>query len=293
MNDFLQVCSNGVAAGSEYALVAIGFALTYRVFRFFNLAYGVPLAIAPYGTYFLLIRGVPLAVSGACGVVAAIGSGLLIELMLFRRLRNSSCSPLGFLLASLGMLFAVQSLMSLCFGDSTLSIRTKEAQEGFRLLAIHITPVQVTAIILSIAIAAATWALVDYSHWGVILRAIGSDAELSTIMGVNRNKTGLSIAAIGALVAGTAGLVTGYDVGLVPSIGYHAVLGGVVAMIIGGCDSTLGPLAAGICLGAVENGAAWFLPTQWQNTTLYLVLVLILLLRPEGLTGQPRRSVAL
>jgi len=123
-----------------------------------------------------------------------------------------------------------------------------------------------------------------------MIRAIADDQALAEAMGVPIERSILLAFGIGSAIAGVAAVLVAYDTSFSPTMGFHALLFGVVAAIVGGIGSISGALLGGLLIGFAENFGVWRLPTQWQDTIVFVILVLFLVLRPEGFMGLPLRK---
>lgn len=282
---------NGLSAGSGYALIALGFGLIFQSTRFFNLNHGAVLTAAAY-LYFLLV--VPLMFPWPIALVTVIAAAAVLgcasELGVFRPLRKSRTSTAVPLIASLGLLIVVTNLISLLFGDETRSLNVDSVPEGFILLGAHITRTQIIMICTGLALSVSVWAFLKLTRLGKMIRAVSADNELSLIVGIDRDQIVLGIFALGSALAAVAGILIGYDTNLVPVMGFKAILIGVVAFIIGGTGSVLGALPGGLFVGLVQHLGILVLPTEWQDAIVYVLLILFLLVRPQGFLGERLRS---
>ncbi len=279
-----QIAANGIVAGCTYGLVALGFGLIFRVCGFFHLAHGAVYTVAAYTGYVLTRMmgwspwiGLPLA------LLAAMVLGVLIEIAVYRPMRRFGASPLTLLMASLGMMVAIQNVISLWAGDETKRLRSAEVREGFAVLGAHVTPIQLAIIGSSVVLTSLVVTWIHFTRTGRIVRAVASDAELARIVGLSSNEVSAIVFAIGSLLAGAAAILVAYDTDLSPLMGFKAVLMAVVAVIVGGVGSIRGSLCGGLLVGLVQHFGVWRLPTQWQDAMVFAVLIVFLVIRPNGI----------
>lgn len=282
-----QALANGFAAGSSFALVAIGFALIYWAAGFFHFAHGAIITVGAYAAYTFVtllgwspILGVPLAIS----VAMLVGAG--IEICAYRPLRRSGASSSILLLASLGLFVAVQNVLSVLFGDVTLTLRAGPAGEAFQILGARVTWVQLDTAVIATALALLVWVGVRFTRAGCMIRAVATDSDLARAVGIPTDLTFVAVLAVGSMLAGAAGILIAYDTGLTPMMGFNALLMGFVAAIVGGVQSIIGVFLAGLLVGGLRHLGVWKLPTQWQDAIVFAVLILFLLLRPQGIFGR-------
>lgn len=282
-----QLIVNGIIAAAIYALVGVGFGLIYNTGRFFHFAHG---AVYAWGAYFCYAANIfwkwPLWLAVIVGVVGAAILGSLIELAVYRPLRRRKGTPLVLLLASLGLFVVFQNLISMIFGDDTKTLRTGEVVEGLPLFGARITPVQITIIAVSAVLILTTWAFLQRSRHGIAIRAVANDPELALISGLDPDRYLLVVFFIGSALAGAGAILISFDTDMVPLMGFNALLMAVVAVIVGGLGSVPGIAIGALLVGLAQNLGVWKLPTQWQDTIVFAILLVFLLFRPQGFLGR-------
>jgi branched-chain amino acid transport system permease protein len=289
-----QLCLNAVAAAATIMLVAVGFSLIYSVAKFFNFAHAIVFTIAAYSAYLCLGgMGVPFGLSLLCGVVCATGLGCLIDALVFRRLRQGGASSLVMLLASLGVYIAVQNLVSLSAGDDIKMLDPTRAGTSVSIFGGRLATTQCIAIFVGAVLTTAVIALEHFSSLGRILRALACDHELAEAVGIRTNRSILLASAIGSALAAVAGILTALDVGMTPTMGMNALMAGVVAAIVGGIGKTAFVAGGALLLGFAQNFGVWKIGTEWQQAITFLILLVFLVLRPQGLWGKPLRKTAI
>ena len=135
-------------------------------------------------------------------------------------------------------------------------------------------------------LAMAMWAGLRLTAIGRMIRAVASDPELATVVGLPSDRAMLIAVAAGSAVAGLAGVLVGYEQNLSPMMGFSGLLVGIVAAIIGGAGSVGGTLLGGFLVGLAMHLGVWNLPTQWQQAIVFIVLIAFLLARPQGILGK-------
>jgi len=288
----MQTFADSVLNASWIMLVATGFALIYRCARFFHIAHGAVFTGAAY-FMFSLTHWLALPVSVAAPLAVVLGSllGCEMEICVFRPLRRQHASSLVGLLASLGVYIVVQSTLSTIFGDDTKTVRTAGVAEGLLLAGARITSVQIVTFLLSVVVVSSVAILLRTTRIGMLIRAVANDPELSVVHGVENDRTILLAFALGSALASLAGILVALDVDMTPSMGLNPILLAVVAVIIGGADSTVGIALASLLIGVARHGAVLCLGSEWQDATSFTLLLVVLLVRPRGLLGRPRQAV--
>lgn len=174
----MQLILNGILAGGEYAVIAIGFSLIYAATRFFHFAYGAVVMCGAYLAFALHQAGLPLPPAMALSVTLCAGLGAGMEAGIYRQLRRRQATPLVLLIASLGVFIMIQNTISLVFGDDTRTIRTGVVREGLEILGARIVPVQITIIATSLVLFIALSLLLSKTKLGRQIRAVASDRSL-------------------------------------------------------------------------------------------------------------------
>lgn len=286
----LQVVANATITAATYVIVGLSFALIYTTSRFFNFAHAGYIVLAPYLAYFLardLGAGWPLAFSA--GIIGGVLVAAALDALVFQRLIEGNAPPATPLLASLGLYVVIQAAISLAFGSASLSFGLGEGAI-YEVLGVRLTGVQMLILAAAIASATAVWLYLRYSIGGKLIRAVGDDRELVLIRGASPTKASIVATALGATLAGVVGCLNAADTGLTPTAGFQLLLGGVVAMVIGGIGSTFGLLLGAVLVAALEHGVQWWFSSAWERLILFGILLLFLLIRPAGILGQPSRA---
>jgi branched-chain amino acid transport system permease protein len=282
-----QLLLNGVIAGSIYSLVALGFALIYQTTRFFHFAHG---AVYTFGAYFAYLFFVQLgfdrwlAFPSACVVTMLLGVAL--EVGIYKPMRNRKATDLTLLIASLGLYIVLQNIISMVWGDDTKTMRTGEVVEGHAILGARITNIQIAIIATSVVLITLIALMLARTKFGKALRALANDPELARLSGINSDRYIMYAFAIGSFLAAVAAIMISFDTDMTPTMGFNALVMGVIAVIVGGIGSLPGAALGGLLIGLAQNLGVWQLPSKWQDTIAYVVLILFLLFRPYGILGK-------
>ncbi len=282
-----QLLLNGIIAGSIYSLIAIGFSLIYQTTRFFHFAHA---AVYTFGAYFAYLFYTQLGFNQviafplACICVACIS--IICEIMVYKPMRKRKATDLTLLLASLGLYTLLQNIISLIWGDDTKTMRTGEVVEGHEILGARITDIQIIIIISSILLIAVIALMLSQMKVGKTLRALANDPELARLSGINADRYILFAFAIGSFLAAVASIMISFDTDMTPTMGFNALMMAVVAVIVGGINSLPGAALGGLLIGLAQNLGVAFLPSKWQDTIVFVVLIIFLLFKPYGILGK-------
>ena len=283
MNIVPQLIINSIIAGSIYALVALGFNLIYGATKFFNLAHGAVATIGGYAVfYFLKTANVGVIPSVLIGVVIAGLVGYFIDKGVFQALRKRKATSMVFLVASLGVMTALQAIVAIIFSSQfqTLSTGSFKVYDIFGGV---ITQVQLIILVASILIMIGLALLLKFTRFGKSVQAVSDEEEIAKIVGINTNKVIGNVFFIGSAIAGFAGIMVGFDTGIEPTMGLSLLLKGVIASIVGGIGNVYGGVLGALLLGFVENFGIWKISGEWKDAIAFGLLLLFLLFRPQGI----------
>ncbi len=293
-----QQIINGLTLGAVYALIALGYSMVYGVLRLLNFAhgdvymigafigYGVMVALMPEGSPIIL----PAVIIALMLLAAMIGCGLLgvvIEQFAYRPLRNAP--RIAPLISALGVSFFIQNAVQLTL---TAEFRTYETAKlippalGFDVANARISATRVLVIVAALVLMVVLQYLVRYTRLGKARRAVSIDREAAAMMGVNVDHVILFTFFVGSALAGAAGVLTGVVFTRIwHFMGFTAGLKGFTAAVLGGIGSIPGAMLGGFILGLTETFAVAFISATYKDVVAFVVLVIVLLVRPQGLLG--------
>ena len=157
--------------------------------------------------------------------------------------------------------------------------------EGYQILSAVITPIQILLLSVSLILFVTLWFIVDSTKVGKAIRAVADDPIGASVSGIYPEKVILYAFGIGSALAGMAGVLISLETNIEPTMGLNAVLKGIIASIIGGIGSIPGAVLGSFFLGIVENLGIWKIQAGWKDTIAFSVLIVFLLLKPEGILG--------
>jgi branched-chain amino acid transport system permease protein len=278
---FVQQVVNGLISGGLYALLAIGLSLTFGVLGIINFAHGEIFAVGAYLAFFawsVLHLPPPLALALAVAGTAVLG--VLAERVVFRPLRFTD--PLNSMIAAIGLSFLLQNVLLQSGGAEPR--RLDPFLRGVLFLGPIALPMQHLAILVLSALLIAGIELYLARTWnGLALRASAQDLDTAALMGVTGDRlAAVTFAAASALAAG-AGVLVGSVFLIEPTMGTLAVVKGFVVVILGGVGNTAGVILGGLLLGVTESLTVAYVSTALRDIVSFAVLILALLVRPQGL----------
>ena len=290
MDTLLIHLLNALLYAAVLFLIAGGLSLIYGVMRIVNLAHGNLYAFGAYVAAWAVglgLQHVPTALLYlvlAAGAVAAAALGAVLEPTLLRPLYQRAEEYQ--LLITFGLLLILEDLMRLLWGPYPLSVSVLYEAMGSLRFGESIYPTyNVVVIAVGGVAAAALWAFVYRTQFGVVLRATSQNMRMASALGVNVNRVYVQAFTIGCFMAGLAGAIVVPQQGAVLGMGVDALILAFVVVVIGGLGSLEGALAGAVMVGIVREFGITFFP-EVELAVLYLMAAVVLLIRPAGLFGR-------
>ena len=302
--NFWSATFDGLTFGSIYALVALGYTLVYGVLNLINFAHSEVFIMGCYAVFFTLsflgfgpsapnlgigqiVLNLLLALIAA--IVASALTAFLLERLAYKPLRKRNAPRLVFLITAIGASFTIQYLIFLWRGpvpeQALTMFQTKPVFEVFGTIIYSDQILIVTAAVIMMVV---TERFISKSRTGRGIRAVAQDPDTATLMGVNKEKIIITTFVIGGILAGAAALfyVMKIPSGVVYNGGFILGIKAFAAAVLGGIGNVRGALLGGLLLGLIGNyGQILLGNSQWTDVVAFLVLVLVLLFRPEGILG--------
>ena len=284
---FLQQIINGLTQGSIYALIAIGFTLIFGVLGLVNFAHGEVYMVGAFLGFFL-ITGLKLSFLPAL-VLAMVGSaviGILVELVAFKPLRKApDVAPM---VCTLGLSVVLQNVAMLWWGSDTKALPADSFEfQFFPFFNAQLSNAQLLIFGISIILMLALQFILYRSRIGKAIRATAQNKDAASLMGVNINKVIAATFALGSSLGGAAGVLIGmYYNAFYPTMGFISGLKAFTATVFGGLTSIPGAVLGGLILGVVENLSAAYISSGYRDMIAFIILILVLLIKPSGLFGR-------
>ncbi len=303
MDILVQQLINGLVLGSMYALVALGYTMVYGVLNLINFAHGEILMIGAMTSWTLLqwlqkfAPGLPgilqlmIAIAGAVPVCVVVS--VLIERIAYRRLRDAP--RLAPLITAIGVSILLQTFAMMIWGRNPLPFPQVLATEPLHVAGALITPTQVLLLMLATISMMGLVLLVERTRMGRAMRAVAENPRVAALMGVDANRIIVFTFALGAALAAVAGVMWAANYASAQfAMGFVPGLKAFSAAVLGGIGNIYGAMLGGILLGLIESlGAGYIgdltagvLGSHYQDIFAFVVLILVLTLRPSGLMGE-------
>ena len=296
----VQLTVNGLTLGSVYALVALGFSMVYGILKLLNFAHGDVMMVgafvgwgtlnwlggaeSPSVAVWVLITLLVCAAMAACGVL-----GVVIERFAYRPLRNAP--RIAPLISALGVSFFIQNSVLLLYGADFRSYDTDfliDLDRGIDWGVLHVWAVRVLVIGAAVAMMLGLIALVDRTKLGKAMRATSFDREAAAMMGIDVDRVIAATFFIGSALAGAAGVLVGLVFFQINHfMGFTYGLKGFTAAVVGGIGSIPGAMLGGLAIGLAEAYTVGYLTSSFRDVVVFSILILFLLVRPQGILGRP------
>ena len=295
MNEFLQQLINGLAVGGIYALVALGYTMVYGVLKLINFAHGDIFTIGAYLGMTLLVAG---GLSGSMTPVLAVGLvviivfglvallGVALERVAYRPLRKAN--RLAAVVSALGASIVFQNAVMLIYGARVYVYPENLIPTlTFNIFGLNVPLMRVIVIVSSLVLMLALYAFINRTRMGTAIRAVAIDQGAARLMGINVDRVISLVFFIGAGLGGVAGVMVGTYYGQIDfTMGWSYGLKAFTAAFLGGIGNIPGAMIGGLLLGVIEALGASYLAMAWKDAIAFLVLILILIIRPTGLLGE-------
>lgn len=281
---FAQVLLSGLALGSIYGLVALGFAVVFKATDVFNFAQGM---FVVCGAFFavtaitLLGLPFPLAIAAIIGACATLG--VVIHVLLIQPLAGRPM--LSVIMLTIALSIVLRALVEMSYGPQGRTLVTPLPAGIFMIGGVRISQLHLIAALVSWACMAGFGAFFKFTSIGLLMRATADNHEAAIVSGVNVNVMNRLAWAIGSVLAGIGGLFLG-QLQIVSTELESIGLLALPAVVIGGMQSIPGAIVGGLLVGLIEQFAASYLSPKSSDILIYVLLMLILMVRPWGLFGQ-------
>jgi branched-chain amino acid transport system permease protein len=278
-----QLLFNGFITGLLIALPALALSLTFSVLRFANFAIGSLLTVGAYVVYgFNVALGLPLPVALACGCMVSVAVVLLINEWVHKPLRRRS--SLMQLVASMGVALILENVVRLIAGNAPASYAVEVARPQ-RLWGLRVNHEQLIILLAVIVLLVLVGVIYRRTGWGRAMRAVADNPDLAAVRGISYDRTVRLVWVLSAVIATVAGTLIGLDATLNPLMGTNYVLAVFAAAILGGIASPLAAVGGAIVLGMTEEISTLWVAPHYRSIIAYLIMTVLLLLRPSGLFG--------
>jgi len=282
MTLWLLLAVNSIAFGGLLFLLAAGFSLIFGLMRIPNLTHGSFFMLGAYLGVTFLGKGANFWIAALLAAVAMAAIGGVIERFLLRRLAGQELAQV---LVTLGLSFMVADLCLMEWGGDPMSIATPGALQGsLPLLTIRFPAYRLAIVVIAVVFAGALWLMLDKTRLGAMIRAGVDDAQMARVTGIRVSRLFTIIFCLGAALAGFAGVIGGPILSVYPGLDADMLPLALIVVILGGTGSLWGALLGSFLIGFIYNFGQALFP-EAAYIILFLPMLVVLLVRPQGLFG--------
>ena len=297
MGVFLEQLVNGLTIGSFYALVALGYSMVYGVMKLINFAHGDLFALGSYVGYAVLVYGsciitrtfgvwAGMAIAMACAFLLVGAAGLAMERIAYRPVTAAGRLPL--VVSALGVSIFLENAIMAIWGPRYQAYpATVVPSVSWNIMGLRVTAMQSFILLFSLFLMAMLYYIVQKTRFGAAIRATALDREMATMLGVDVDAVIRFIFFLGPALGGMAGIMNGmYYRQISFAMGWNYGLKAFTATILGGIGNIPAAMVGGLLLGILEMLGAAYISSAWKDVFTFLVLILVLIVRPTGLVGE-------
>lgn len=285
----MQQLINGISLGGLYALAAIGYSMVYGVLELINFTHGSVYMVGAFLFYiFVSLLGMPTLIAFLLAILAGGLLGVLIEKLFFRPLRVCKQPKIYSMICSIGVSIILQNIMFLTMGSETRKYPTIFSDQYISIFGINVLYVQVIIILISAVLLIGLSLFVKKHKMGMAMRATAQNYDASELMGISVDRVISSTFFLGSALAVLSGILACTIFGSVDiSIGVSIGTKMFAATILGGIGNLLGAVLGGFVIAIAEIFTAGYLSSNWRDMAAFVVLIMILIIRPSGILGKP------
>lgn len=290
MTQFIQQMINGLSLGSIYALIALGYTMVYGIIKLINFAHGDVYMLGAY-VGFICIAQLNLGILPALLIAMVVCSviGVVIERVAYKPLRNAT--RIAALITAIGVSYFLEAGTQRIMGATVRTFPTTIGTKTFEIFGSRITNVQLMIFSITILLMLLLQFIVKKTKIGRAMRAVSVDSDAAKLMGVNVDTTISITFAIGSALAGAAGVMVGLYYNVInPLMGMLPGIKAFIAAVFGGIGIIPGAMFGGFFIGIVETLVAGYGSSLYKDAIVYLILILILIIKPAGLMGKNIRE---
>lgn len=284
MTTLIQTLLSGLLIGCVYGLIGVGFSMSYLTAGILNFAQGDLVAIGAYLILEFYLMGLPLVLSAVVtAVIVALGIALINHFLWRPLYRYGMVFPT---LCSFGVAIVIESAIQEAWGAEPRIVKPILSVNTYDIGGVRVSSEQIFGAALSIALCLAVAWMLAATRSGRAMRLLARDSDVASLVGVRPNRLLFLAFAIGGVLSVVAALIIGPVQGLSPQMGVNLTVLGFTAAALGGFGSAAGALVGGIVVGVGENLIVVYLNPNFRDAITYGLLILVLLLRPQGLLGE-------
>ena len=290
MQQFIQQLVNGISLGSIYALIALGYTMVYGIIQLINFAHGDIMMVGAYlGWFTVTILHWPFVPALLFSMAGSAILGVLIERIAYKPLRNAT--RIAALITAIGVSLFLEYGGMLIVSPQTRTFPSVFPETVYNIGGITFKYGDIVMVLTSIVLMVLLQIIVKYTKVGKAMRAVSYDKDAALLMGINVNNTISATFALGSALAAAAGVLLGVYFNMIdPLMGIIPGLKAFVAAVLGGIGIIPGAMVGGLVLGLIESLVAGLGASMWRDAVAFLILILVLIVKPSGLFGRNVRE---
>ena len=278
----------GLSTGAIYALGAVGLTLVYGILRLVNFAHGDFLTFGAYMAYLVNVTwGMPLVLGVFWAMLTTALLGILLEKVMWGPMRARGAGMLQLLLMSIGLALLIRYAVQFGWGTELRALEVNNTAT-VEFLGLRIGRIFLVVIGVGFAVLVATGLILRFTLLGKRMRALSDNLELAETAGIDTSRVILWTWVFAAGFAGLAGVMAAATTQLQPELGFELLLPIFAVVVLGGIGDAFGALTAGILLGVVIEWSTLVVDSKWKTAIGFVVLILVLVIRPQGIFGRAR-----
>lgn len=284
-----QLAMQGLRFGLILSLASIGLSIIFGTTGLTNFAHGELITLGAFATYSLNLAGVPFLLAVPIALVICGAAGWLNDAAVWAPLRRRGTGLIAMMIISIGLGLFVRYLLAYWYGGSNLFFREYSSQAGIALGPISVRPSDLFVIGISLAVLALVGVLLQRTRLGKATRAVADNPALASASGINVNQVIRIVWVVGAILAGLAGIFLALGQGVNYLAGFQILLLVFAAVVLGGLGTVWGAVVGSIIVGLFIELSALVLPSELKYVGALVIMILILLVRPQGILGRQQR----
>ena len=289
MLDFIQQLVSGMALGCVYGLIALGFVLIYKATEVVNFAQGDLMMLGGFFAYTFIVQlGLGYWLGFLCAVIAMALMGMLIERLVIRPILGYP--QFSIVMATIGLGYFMRSIAGMVWGTDDLKIDTPFSAGVLKIGDLVLAHDKLSVIVATMILCAILYVFFNKTRLGTAMRATSENMLAAYYMGIPVKRVVSLIWALSAAVAAIAGVLLAPITFVHSNVGLALGLKAFPAAVLGGFGSIPGAVVGGVVIGVIETLAGFYLPQGWKDVVPYIILLAVLLLKPEGLFGLVQRK---
>ncbi len=285
MQLILQIIANGLLIGGLYALLAVGLTLIFGVLRVVNFAHGEFMMLGMYGAYWLWVI---YGFDPYLGVFIVVPAVFLLALLLARLIVQPAIGApeVTVVFATLGLSIVLQNAALSLWSADIRSVTTGYTGLAVTVGGVRLSVAMLVSFAVALLLAGALWLFLTRTLQGKAIQAVAQDRRAAALMGIDVNRVYLLTFAVAVAAAAAMGVLVAPLFSIFPRVGQSYIITAFVIVVLGGLGSIPGAVIAALLIGIVHSAAGFLIGTAWAELAYFIVFLLVLLVRPQGLFGR-------